>query len=78
MNQNNVEKQVSKKITPTSEVRKEIEEIVRKVEKKLKREIIKRKLAASVELVGSIAKDTFLKNNMDIDFFILFPTSRFA
>lgn len=75
MNQNNVEKQVSKKITPTSEVRKEIEEIVRKVEKKLKREIIKRKLAASVELVGSIAKDTFLKNNMDIDFFILFPTS---
>ncbi len=75
MNQNNVEKQVSDRILPTLEVRKEIEEIVKEIGKKLEKEIIERKLPASVELVGSIAKDTFLKNNMDIDFFIVFPTS---
>jgi tRNA nucleotidyltransferase (CCA-adding enzyme) len=73
MNEKDIEKQVSNKITPTLELRKEIEEIVKEIEKKLYKEITERKIPASVELVGSIAKDTFLKNNMDIDLFILFP-----
>lgn len=68
-----IQKKVIEKITPTEEYRKKLKKIVKEIEKELKKEIKKRKLPADVILVGSIAKDTYLMNNMDIDFFICFP-----
>lgn len=75
MNQKEIEKDVSDRVTPTNEYRKKLDTIVKEIEEKLKNEITKRKLPISTELVGSTAKDTYLKDNMDIDFFLLFPTS---
>ena len=71
----NIEKQVLEKITPTHEYREEVEQIVEEIRVILEKETEKRKLPVTVELVGSIAKDTYLQNNMDIDFFICFPTN---
>ena len=65
---NKIEKQVLNKVTPTREYRGEIIKIVEEIKVILKNEIKKRKLPVTIELVGSIAKDTYLQNNMDIDF----------
>ncbi len=70
---NKIEKLVLKKITPSLEYKKRIKKITKEINKKLEEEIRKRKLLAATELVGSIAKDTYLKNDLDIDFFIKFP-----
>lgn len=70
---NKIEKQVLKKITPELEYKKNIKKITQEINKKIESEIKKRNLHATVELVGSIAKDTYLKNDLDIDFFIKFP-----
>ena len=69
-----VEKKVLRVITPSQKDKKELEEIIQDLKEKVKTEIAKRKLPASIEIVGSMAKDTFLKNNLDIDLFIVFPT----
>jgi tRNA nucleotidyltransferase (CCA-adding enzyme) len=74
MSKENIEKQVLEKITPTDKYREKIKEIVKEINEIIIREIKNRKLPATVELVGSIAKDTYLQNNMDIDFFLCFPT----
>ena len=71
---NKIEKQVLNKITPSKQYKKKIDKIVNELEKIIEKEIKKRNLPAEIELVGSIAKDTFLKDNLDIDFFIKFPT----
>lgn len=70
-----IEKQVLQKITPTHEYREKIKKAVEEIRIILNNEINKRKLPVTVELVGSIAKDTYLMNNMDIDFFLCFPTN---
>ncbi len=72
---NKIEKQVLNKVTPTREYHRKITEIVEEIKVILKNEIKKRKLPVTIQLVGSIAKDTYLQKNMDIDFFICFPTS---
>lgn len=71
---NKIEKQILEKITPSKEYKKRIKEIVKEIEKSIAQEIINRNLPATIELVGSIAKDTYLKDDLDIDFFIKFPT----
>ncbi|MEM2508935.1 MAG: nucleotidyltransferase domain-containing protein, partial [Candidatus Thermoplasmatota archaeon] len=63
--------EVLKKISPNEEEKKEIESVVKEIKdliEKIKPE------DAEAMLVGSVAKDTYLKNALDIDFFILFPT----
>jgi len=72
---NQIEKKVLKKITPTEEYRKKVNAVINDLEKKIKTEIKNKKIPADLALVGSIAKDTYLKNNMDIDLFICFPTN---
>jgi len=72
---NQIEKKVLKKITPTDEYRKKVNVVINDLEKKIETEIESKKIPADLTLVGSIAKDTYLKNNMDIDFFIRFPTN---
>jgi len=71
---NEIEKQVLEKITPSKEYRKKLDLIIQEIEEILKQQIKERKLPISIELVGSTAKDTFLQDNLDIDFFLLFPT----
>ena len=73
MNENINEKQVLKKITPTKEYRLKLEAIIKDINKKLENQIKKRKLPVTIELVGSTAKDTYLKDDLDIDFFLKFP-----
>jgi len=75
MAKNEVEKQVLNRVTPTPEYRKKIKEIIQEIKEKLQQEIVKRKLPVTIELVGSTAKDTYLKDNLDIDLFLLFPTN---
>ncbi len=70
-----IEKQVLKKITPSTKERKKIEKIVTELKKDVKQEIKKYNLQLSIELVGSIAKETYIKDNVDIDLFVLFPLS---
>ena len=71
---NEIEKQVIEKVTPSKEYRKKLDMIIKEIKEILKQQIKERKLPISIELVGSTAKDTFLQDNLDIDFFLLFPT----
>ena len=71
----NIEKKVIGLITPAPEDRKKLEETIKDLKKQVNKEIIKKKLPASIEIVGSTAKDTYLKNNLDIDLFLMFPTT---
>ena len=71
---NDIERAVLERVTPKKEYKKQIETIVKEIKIKVNQEIKKRNLPVTIELVGSIAKDTFLKDNLDIDIFIKFPT----
>ncbi|KYK24409.1 hypothetical protein AYK24_06245 [Thermoplasmatales archaeon SG8-52-4] len=70
---NEIEEQVLKKIIPSNSYRKNLENIINEIKVEIEKEIIKRKLPVTVELVGSTAKDTYLSDNLDIDFFLSFP-----
>jgi len=74
MKRNEIEEQVLKKITPDQGYREKLHEIIEEIREKLEKEIKKRKLPVSIELVGSTAKDTYIKDNLDIDFFLSFPS----
>ena len=68
-----IERMVLKKITPTTKEKKEINSIVNSLKKQVEKEIKKTTIPITIELVGSIAKDTFLRTSVDIDLFLLFP-----
>ena len=70
-----IEKKVLELITPSSQDREKLDEIIRDLKEQVGKEIKKNRLPASVEIVGSTAKDTYLKNNLDIDLFLMFPTN---
>ncbi len=64
--------EVLKRIVPAPEE----EEKLQRITGEIKREIDKRKPSnAESMLVGSVAKGTWLRNSLDIDFFLLFPPS---
>lgn len=69
-----IEKKVLKLVTPSLEDRKKLEEVIQDLKEQVKQEIKGRRLPVSVKLVGSTAKDTYLKNNLDVDLFIEFST----
>jgi len=70
---NEIEKKVLIKITPNSKDREILERVIDNLRKEIVKEIKKRNLEIDIELVGSTAKDTYLKNNLDIDYFLCFP-----
>ena len=74
-NANEIEKKVLNMVTPSSQDRKILEMVVQELKEKLQQNVTKRELPVSIELVGSTAKDTYLKNKLDIDLFLLFPTT---
>ena len=67
-------KEVLERIVPSKEEEEEIERAVSEIEDRISIEARKRGLEVEVMLVGSIAKGTYLKNSLDIDIFILFPS----
>jgi len=72
---NSIEQHVLQKITPEQKDRGRLKTTISKLTNKVKEKLITHHQKASIELVGSTAKDTYLKNNLDIDLFIVFPSS---
>ena len=70
-----IETIVLQKITPSPEEKKQLEDIIKSLKTRVMNEINKTKIPIEIELVGSIAKDTFIRIAVDIDLFLLFaPT----
>jgi tRNA nucleotidyltransferase (CCA-adding enzyme) len=67
-----VEVKVLKKITPN---KKDKKLIIESLKKSVNKEIKKTHLPITIELVGSIAKDTYIRTSVDIDLFLLFPAT---
>lgn len=70
-----IEKRVIEEVTPSASDRKKLEDVIEALKEQVTQEIIKRGLPVSVEIVGSTAKDTYLKHDPDIDLFTVFPTT---
>jgi len=70
-----IESKVIDKIIPTEKDKRVLQDVVDTLLDIIKKELSSRNLPAYTEIVGSIAKDTFLRNNLDIDLFLVFPTS---
>ncbi len=66
---------VLKKITPSQEDRAKVEAITRSLEQKVASACKKEGVSAVVRVEGSVAKDTWLSENPDIDVFMRLPTS---
>jgi tRNA nucleotidyltransferase (CCA-adding enzyme) len=67
--------QVLEKITPGKEDRAKVEAITRELEQKVALACKQEGVAAVVRVEGSVAKDTWLRENPDIDIFMRLPTS---
>ena len=70
-----VTKQVLEKITPGKEDRAKVDAITRELEQKVALACKQEGVPAIVRVEGSVAKDTWLKENPDIDVFMRLPTS---
>jgi tRNA nucleotidyltransferase (CCA-adding enzyme) len=72
---NKVCSEVLKKISPSNEDRKRIENLARKLEEKVAASAKKRNVEAVVRVEGSVAKDTWLSEEPDVDLFMCLPTT---
>jgi tRNA nucleotidyltransferase (CCA-adding enzyme) len=70
-----IEDAVLKKITPTKQQRTKIEQAIRSLQSQVTKQIEKTSLPITIELVGSTAKDTYIRTAVDIDLFLVFPSS---
>jgi tRNA nucleotidyltransferase (CCA-adding enzyme) len=68
-------RQVLTKITPSPEEYRKVEALSSKLEKKIVEACQLHGVSAVVRVEGSVAKDTWLKENPDIDVFMRLPTS---
>ncbi len=66
---------ILKKITPSKEDRATVEAITRELERKVADACKQEGIEAKVRVEGSVAKDTWLAENLDIDVFMRLPTS---
>ncbi|MGA2573590.1 MAG: CCA tRNA nucleotidyltransferase [Candidatus Methanomethylicaceae archaeon] len=67
-----VVEKVSSRVSPKSEDYTEMRKVLRKVSARIRKEAEARGLKIKVEAVGSIAKDTWIRSDKDIDIFIIF------
>lgn len=65
-------KEVLQKIRPTAEERQRVNQVVEKCTHKLQDRITKKGLEVEVSLQGSIAKDTWISGDNNIDMFLIF------
>ncbi len=70
-----ITKEVLKRISPTDADRLKVEEITRELETKVGFVCKEEGVSAVVRVEGSVAKDTWLRENPDIDIFMRLPTS---
>ena len=63
------------RITPSEEERKKVAALSRALEKKVAASAKKRGIEAKVRVEGSVAKDTWLKEEPDLDVFMCMPTA---
>jgi tRNA nucleotidyltransferase (CCA-adding enzyme) len=70
-----IETNVLKRITPDASEKKQIEHVIAALKKRVAEEIKKTNIPITIELVGSTAKDTYIKTSVDIDLFMVFPTT---
>jgi tRNA nucleotidyltransferase (CCA-adding enzyme) len=68
-------REVLKRITPNAEREKQIFSLAKKLEKKVKVAAKDAKIEVEVRLEGSVAKDTWLSEEPDIDIFMRLPTT---
>ena len=68
-------KQILKKITPKKEEHAKVDALSRKLEQKIVAACQSEGINATVRVEGSVAKDTWLSENPDIDVFMRLPTS---
>ncbi len=66
---------VLKDIVPKDKERKEVSSLTERISKHLEEKISKAGAKAKVEVVGSIAKDTWISKDRDLDIFIVFDKS---
>lgn len=67
-----VVEKVSSRVSPNSEDYAELRKVLRKVSARIRKEAEARGLKIKVEAVGSVAKDTWIRSDKDIDIFIIF------
>jgi tRNA nucleotidyltransferase (CCA-adding enzyme) len=72
---NNVYSEILEKITPTKKNRAKIEALAKELEQKVAAACAKHGVKAIVRIEGSVAKDTWLKEEPDIDIFMRLPPS---
>ena len=70
-----ITRQVLEKITPSKEDRAKVDAITRELEHKVSLACKQAGVPAIVRVEGSVAKDTWLRENPDIDIFMRLPTS---
>lgn len=70
-----IEQEILTKITPSAEEKQAVAQTIQNLTKEVNKEIAKTGLEITPTLVGSTAKDTFLRTSLDIDLFLLFPPS---
>ena len=75
MRSQTVEAKILKKVTPTSREKQKIARTIQDLTARVNEEIAKTGLPIIPTLVGSTAKDTFLRTTLDIDLFLLFPAT---
>ena len=71
--ENSIEKEVLRRITPSFAERRRLNKVVLELLDRVKEEIERENIRAVPKLVGSVAKDTYLRDSIDIDIFLLFP-----
>jgi tRNA nucleotidyltransferase (CCA-adding enzyme) len=67
--------EILEKITPTKEDKAKIEALAKELEQKVASSCAKHNIKATVRVEGSVAKDTWLKEDPDIDVFMRLPAS---
>jgi len=73
---NKIINQILPRITPTTKDKKSIKKTIDIFSGLVQQELKRKKVDARIELVGSIAKDTYLKDSLDIDVFLLFDPKK--
>ncbi len=73
MNIDEVLRTVLERIKPKSEDYKRVNKVYNFIKSRVEEQLIKHELEAEVTLQGSIAKDTWLSDELDLDIFVLFP-----
>jgi tRNA nucleotidyltransferase (CCA-adding enzyme) len=68
-----ISQKILEEITPDTEKRREIHALAEKLRKKVEAAVRKRKIKALVRVEGSVAKDTWISQEPDIDIFLQLP-----